>query len=443
MRSLGGSNAERRGFAQRLQTSKLARVLSYRDFRLLWIGAFVSFTGSWIQKVAQGYFVYQLTGDETKLALVSFASSIPVFVFGFVAGSLSDTFNKRLVLVITQALFGISSLYLAAATYFGFVQYWHILAVSLLLGFVGCVEMPTRQSVVSRVVPQEDLATAVPINAMTFNVARIFGPAIGALMLTSFGVGFCYLVDGLSYLALIWSAYAIRSDLSATRREPQPVKDLIFEGALYTWREPRLRTLLILESITAMVGIFFLPLVPAYVEQVLGFGPTVAKAANGSAYTAIGIGALVGLFINVHRSESRHKGAVIRYGMLTIGVSLFMLGVLRQPFYAYIAMAFVGAATLIQFNTTNSLFQTLAPERLRGRVLSMHIWALNGLSPFGVLFFGWLAEATRNNPDVMIAGHHYTLPSTGVALACDVGAVLMLVGTLAAFFSRRTLADLK
>ena len=141
---------------RKFSQSNLYRVLSYSDFRLLWIGAFLSFTGSWVQNVAQGYFVYQMTGDESKLGFVSFCSSVPVFVFGFVAGTLADAFNKRTVLIIAQAIFAAGALFLAVATQWKFVQYWQIVLVSLLLGVVSCVEMPTRQSIVSRVVPPED-----------------------------------------------------------------------------------------------------------------------------------------------------------------------------------------------------------------------------------------------------------------------------------------------
>jgi MFS family permease len=421
-----------------MQASKLARVLSYRDFRLLWIGSFLSFTGGWVQNVAQGYFVYKLTGDEAKLALVTFAWSFPVLLFGFIAGSLADAYNKRTVLVVTQALFAAGALYVAAAVYWNFISYWQVLVVSLFLGLVACIEMPTRQSIVSRVVPAEDLAAAVPVNAMTFNVARIFGPALGGLLLAKVGIAACYLLNGLSFIALVWAALAIRSDLGRPEGDPQPIKDLITEGALYTLREPRLRTLLILETITAVFGIYYIALIPAYVEQVLGMvQPTAAKQTIGNAFTATGVGALVGLLLITQLSDSPHKGRIIQGSMLAIGIGLMLLSVVHVPMVAYVLLAIVGGSTIMQFNTTNALFQTLAPERLRGRVLSMHIWALNGFSPFGVLFFGWLASTTRTN---LTAPIPYL--STGMSLALQVGSLTMLLGTAWSFWHQRTLANL-
>ena len=433
----------RKTISQKLATSNLYRVFSYSDFRLLWIGAFLSFTGSWVQNVAQGYFVYQLTGDESKLGFVSFCSSVPVFIFGFVAGTLADAFNKRTVLIIAQAIFAAGALYLAVATQYRFVQYWQIVTVSFLLGLVSCVEMPSRQSIVSRVVPPEELGAAVPVNAMTFNVARIFGPALGGILLAHFGVAMCYFLNGISFLALIWAALAIKADLSSRHREPQPIRDLLMEGFLYTMRDHRLRTLFILETVTAGFGLAYLPLLPAFVHQVLGIvGEEQAKKALGTAFTAVGVGAFSGLLLVSQYNESHRKAGIIRGAMWAIGFGLVALSVAHNPFYAYPLLAVLGAAAVAQLNTTNALFQLMSPERLRGRVLAMHIWALNGFSPFGVLFFGWLANKTRTDHHLLITGSSYTLSSYGVTLSMQIGGVCVLFGALAATLSKRGLSGL-
>jgi len=430
----------RRGLKSLFSGSKFARVFSNYDFRLMWIGAFLSFTGSWVQKIAEGYFVYQMTQDETKLSFIAFCNSFPVFIFGFVLGYLSDTMNKRRVLVVTTALYAVGAMYLAIATYYKFIEYWHIVAVALITGLISCIEMPTRQSIVSRVVPPEDLAAAVPINAMTFNVARIVGPAIGGYILAKQGVAACYLLNGISFIALIWAAKAIRSNLAVAPRDPQPMKDLIFEGAIYTWRETRLRTLLILETITALFGIFYIQLVPAYVDQALGLhiGSDAAKTAIAWAYTSIGIGAMIGLVVNIALSDTPHKRTIIQASMTIIAIGLLVMAFERVEWIAYTAMAFVGGATIMQFNSTNALFQILSPERLRGRVLAMHIWALNGLSPFGVLFFGWLATTSRNAAGGIVTA----MPSSGVRLSLLVGGLCVAVGAVASYLSHRNLANL-
>ncbi|RYG35845.1 MFS transporter, partial [bacterium] len=323
--------------------------------------------------------------------------------------------------------------YLAWATWRGIATYESVLIVAFVTGLIGCVEMPTRQSLVSKVVPAEDLASAVPVNAMTFNVARIFGPAVGGFLLATVGVAACYLLDGLSFLALIWAVIAIKSDLGRPDRRKQPIGDLIFEGALYTFREARLRTLLILETITACFGIFYLPLIPAYVREELGFSEAASKAGLAAAYTSTGVGAIIGLVFITALSDSPHKGRIVRGAMLAIGLGLLLLSTLHSPWVAYPTLAIIGGATIMQFNTTNALFQLLSPEHLRGRVLSMHIWALNGLSPFGILALGTLAGASR--------GWTGSGPK-GVALSMVVGGALMLIGTFYGWTQRRFLHDL-
>ena len=423
--------------------SNIARVLSYRDFRLLWVGAFVSFTGSWIQNVAQGYFVYNLTKSEAALALVSFCSSLPVFLFAFIAGTMSDAFDKRKVLTIAMLCLSAASLFMSAATYFGFVEYWHIVVVALFVGMVGCVEMPTRQSIVSRVVPAQDLPAAVPVNAMTFNVARIFGPAIGGVILATMGVPLCYLANGCTFLAIIFAVKAIKADLSPHPSPPQPMRDLLFEGMLYTMRDRRLKTLFFLETITASAGIAYITLLPAFVEQVMGYHQEAAKSALASAYTSVGVGAMIGLLAITHLAHSEKKGAIIRIAMWVIGAGLLLLSIGKTPWIAFPVLGAVGMATIAQFNTTNALFQMLSPERLRGRVLAMHIWALNGLSPFGILFFGWLAHTTRETGRLDLLWWHVPLSNTGVMLTLQVGGAVMLLGAIAATLLHKNLADLR
>jgi len=442
------NQATQRTLRNRLEDSNIYRVFGFSDFRLLWIGAFLSFTGSQVQNIAQGYFVYRLTQDESKLAFVSFCSSIAVFLFGFLAGSFADAFNKRVVLIVTQVIFAIGAFYLAVATYYRFVQYWQIALVALLLGLVSAIEMPTRQSIVSRVVPPEVLPLAVPVNALTFNVARILGPAIGAMILINFGVAMCYLLNGISFLALIWAAAAIKANLRSHPREPQPIGDLLMEGFLYTMREKRLKTLFFLETITAACGLAYLAMLPAYVHQVMGIGfvaanaPDPSKSVLGYCYTAVGIGAITGLLLVTQYAESRHKAAIIRYSMWTIGIGLFILSLVRLPALVYLTMVFMGAASVAQLNTTNALFQLMSPERLRGRVIAMHIWAINGLSPFGVILFGWVAMQSRINNNIRVGALQFTLPTSGVSLSMELGGLCVIAGALAASLSKQGLAEL-
>ena len=418
------------------ERSPLFRVLQYRDFRILWIGAFVSFTGGQVSNLAQGYFVFQLTHDEAKLALIPFVWSIPIFTFGLVAGSFADRFDKRAVLIWAQLLLGANALFMAAATYFGFIEYWQIIVVAVLNGTIACIEMPTRQSVVSRVVPLADLTAAVPVNAMTFNVARIAGPSIGGLILNSpLGVFGCYLLDGISYLALVFSIRTIRSDLSPPKRTQGSLRDLVVEGARYAIGDVRLRTLWLLELATALFGLSYSALMPAYATDVLAKGnAAAAKGILSMSVVAIGAGAFAGLLIVTQLAHSRRKGLIVRGAIGMIAVGLLGLSHTDKVWFALPFLALAGAGGIMQLNTTNALFQTLAPERLHGRVLAMHIWALNGLSPFGVLVFGQIARSTRGASWLTVEG--------GVPFAFALGGALMTAVVLVTFFTREGLRSL-
>jgi predicted MFS family arabinose efflux permease len=272
--------------------------------------------------------------------------------------------------------------------HFQFIQYWHILIISFINGCIACIEMPTRQSMVSEIVPPEDLAAAIPLNAMTFNIARIIGPWMGALLLAKIGPQACYLYNALSYSALIAAVLAIKYQYGGRPQRDSSIIDLVLEGARYTFKDRRLRTLFTMEGLVSIFGLAYLPLLPAIAERQLKLD----KVGLGHCYASIGFGAMSALVVLTILADRPYKARIVKSAMLTIGVGLVALGLVREPMLAYPLFFLLGMAVLMQFNTTNTLFQTLSPEALRGRVLSMHIWALNGLGPVGLLGFGWLAN---------------------------------------------------
>lgn len=385
--------------------------------------------------------VFDLTGDEAKLGLVAFCGMAPVSILGPFAGALADSYNKRTLMVFAQTTLGLGALFLAAATHFGFVQFGHILAVALLFGVVGCFEMPTRQSIIGKVVPPEELVSAVPLNALTFNVARIVGPAIGTGIYMKLGAAMCYLVNGLSYLALIGSALAIRADLRPARREPQPILDLILEGMRYTFQDMRLRTLFVMEAIVSAFGLAYLALLPAFSRRMLEATTNLSGWTDsqindgtarilGGAMTSVGIGAIVGLILTTWLSQRPLKAKLVLGAMTAMGLALLCAAFTRTPLLAYPCFAVMGGSAIMQFNTTNSLFQLLSPERLRGRVIAMHVWALSGLGPFGTLFFGWLARQTKIAEDS---------PFHGIPLVMLIGGGCVLLGAVWGLRNRRNL----
>ncbi|MEA2553521.1 MAG: hypothetical protein QOJ65_1697 [Fimbriimonadaceae bacterium] len=400
--------------------SQITRAFRHRDFRILWSGAFLSFIGSWVQTVGQGYLVYKITGDPAKLALVTFAGSLPVSILGPLPGTIVDMFDRKKLLVAEQLLMGCGALFLSAAVYFKVASdqlYWIILGTALIVGTVSAFEMPTRQSVIGRVVPQEDLSAAIPLNALTFNLARLLGPAIGGLVLRFADVDLCYLINGISYIALVFSALAIRADLRPTSRDPQPIQDLVLEGMRYTFQNRALRTLFILESIVSVFGIFYIPLIPAIAKDILNLD----KAGLSACYVAMGVGSVCALLLITATAERGLRALVLRCDMTLMALALLGMSWVQSPVLAFVIFAVLGFCGVAHFNTTNTMFQLLSPDRLRGRVLSMHVWALAGLSPFGVMFFGWLARGV------------------GLGTSIRIGAAFVMAGAIGAWMSKRGL----
>lgn len=386
-----------------------------RDFRLLWTGAFLSFIGSWIQNVAQGILVMQITNDPAMLTWVTFTNTAPMSLLGPFAGTFADMLNKRLVLVIAQLVYAANALFLAAAIHFGFLRLEFIFIVALINGFNTMIEIPTRQSLVSRVVPPENMASAVPMQAMTFNLARIIGPAIGGILLARFGPQANYFANGLSYLALIFAATAIRADLSSAKRVAQPIFDLIVEGVRYTMKDRRLKMLFFMECTVSIFGLAYIPLLPAFAIQVLKNGNLL-----GTIFTFVGIGAMIGLGTLIATSHKPIKRLLIMWAMPTMGLALVLISLTNTLWLIYPLFSLIGLCAIMQFNTTNTLFQTLSPDRMKGRVISMHVWALNGSSPLALPLFGWLAKTY----------------SVDVAMRCG-GSVVLFGGIVAWLNGRR------
>lgn len=368
--------------------SKFYRVFRHRDFRLIWLGAFLSFVGSWVQNVGQGVLVYEMTGSKERLALISFFSMIPVTLLGPFAGSYVDKMNKRALLVWSQILLALSAFAVAYLSWSKHLRVEHLFIIAFINGVVSCFEMPVRQATVSSVVPKEDLPIAIPFQGLTFNLARVFGPAFAALLLAKFGVESCYLVNGISFVALIFAGLAIKADLSAKADRTSAMFDLIMEGLRYTWREKRLRMLFLLETGFSFFSLFYLVQMPAIAKDMLHLG----KEGVGIVTTAVGIGAILALYITTKTADKGIKGQLVRVSVTSASLGLLMLSQASNLWLAIPVLILLGMSNVIIFNTCNSLFQLIAPEHLRGRVISMHIWALSGIGPIGIYPFGWLAE---------------------------------------------------
>lgn len=380
---MSGFASLRKGFSENAR-----RAFRYRDFRLLWTGAFFSFLGSWIQLTAQGWLVYELTGSKEKLAYLSFAAALPGALLGPILGVFVETLNRRKLLVVCQLVYACNALGLSIGVFTGTVRYEWIMAVALINGVVNCFETPARQSLVGSIIPQEDLNAAIPINAMTFNLSRLLGPAVGGLLLGSIGAGACYAANALSFSALIWGILAIKSDIDTRNAEGGPIRDLIIEGFQFTWREKRLREVFMLEAVTSSFGLFYLSQMPAIAKDMLRLD----ERGLGTAYSSIGVGTMLSLLFLMATATRQNKTRLLKGGMTLFGLCLLGLSFARTPFIALPLLAVLGGCAVMQFNISNQLFQTLSPDALRGRTLAMHIWALGGFGVVTTPLFGRMAE---------------------------------------------------
>ncbi|MCS7300869.1 MAG: MFS transporter [Fimbriimonadales bacterium] len=357
-------------------------------FRKYWVGAFLSFVGSWIQNVAQSWLVYDLTRSELLLGVVGFVQGLPMLFLAPIGGALSDRWNRRQILLITQSLFALSALTLAMLTYTGAVRYEHILALSLLNGLVLAIDLPTRQSLVAHLVAREDLANGIALNAAAFHTARILGPAAGGLLLEWAGPAPCFLINALSFSAILLALATIRIQSATDGQAHRGILQSLREGVDFVRARRGLLMLWVNVLMLSMFGLSYLVLLPVFAEETLRIG----KTGLGQMYTFAGIGSLVGLLLTARLAGEVPRGWLIIAAANGFGWSVLGFALTQNPWAAKILLALAGMFGIMQLVSTNTALQTAAPDHLRGRVVSLHTWAINAPAPFASLLIGKLAQ---------------------------------------------------
>ena len=357
-------------------------------FRRYWVGAFLSFVGSWIQNVAQSWLVYELTRSEFLLGVVGFASGLPMLFFAPVGGALADRWNRRNILLITQSLFALSAFTLAALTYAGAIRYEYIVALALLNGLVLTVDVPTRQSLVAHLVPRADLANGIALNAAAFHTARILGPAIGGLLLEWVGAAPCFLVNALSFSAILLALLSLRIQPSMDGRAPTGILQSLREGVVFVRARRGLMLLWVNVLVLSTFGLSYLVLLPVFAAEVLQVG----KTGLGHLYTVAGVGSLAGLLLTARLSGEVPRGWLVIFAANGFAWSVIGFALTTHPLLAKGLLMLAGMFGVMQLVSTNTALQTAAPDYLRGRVVSLHTWAINAPAPFASLLIGKLAQ---------------------------------------------------
>ncbi len=374
--------------------------LRHPHFRRFWWGGLVSLTGSWIQITAQSWLVYDLTGSPLMLGTVTLANTIPTMLLGLFGGVVADRSEKRHLLIATQSAFMMVSIALAVLTLTGRIAVWHILALSVIGGIAGALDMPSRQSLIPHLVDREDLLNAVALNSAVFNGSRIIGPAIAGLIIDQFGnragPGWSFAVNSISYLAVIGALATIPVNSRPSNGERQRVLREIREGVTFAWRHAMLRPLLTLLAIAGVFGFSFHVLMPVFARDVLH----VAARGYGMLLTASGIGATIGV-LTLATVRPARMGAVI-LGTFVVFVALLAAFAVSTVYtVSLLLMVGLSGAMTAYLSATNTTIQVIVPDALRGRVMSLYVLAFFGTAPLGGLLMGSLASAVGSQIAVL------------------------------------------
>jgi MFS family permease len=360
----------------------------HRNYRLFWAGQLISLIGTWVQSVAHGWLVYELTRSPAKLGYVSAAGSVPVLLFTLFGGVAADRVNRRLFLIGTQSTLMLSAFILGILTITGVVRYEHILLLALLSGTANAFDMPTRHAFLTDIVEKDDLVNAVALNSAMFNTARLVGPALSGLVMSAFGPGLCFLINGASFLAVIASLAFIRTEnRKANRQSESPFKEMI-DGFTYLRNNSKLTTLISAVAVPTLFGGPYMMLLPVFAREVLHGGP----ALLGLLMSATGAGALAGAVMVSALSSRNCAGRLLVFGGLAFSGFLMLFSLCRNHILAVALLACVGWC-MVTFNaTTRSLIQLNTSDELQGRVMSLYFLVNLGLTPLGSLQAGTVAS---------------------------------------------------
>jgi MFS family permease len=384
-----------------IDLKRMVRALRHRNYRLFFAGQGISLIGTWMQRIAMGWLVYRLTHSAFLLGLVGFTGQIPVFLLTPFAGVLADRLNRHRMLVVTQILAMIQALALALLILTGTIAVWHIVSLSIFLGFVDAFDMPVRQSfLVEMIENREDLGNAIALNSSIVNSARLIGPSIAGILIAYVGEGVCFLLNAVSYLAVIASLLAMKI---VSRRIETPKTDIfqgVKEGFSYAFGFSPIRSVLLLISLVSLLGMPLTVLMPVFAGDIL----------HGDSHTlgflmgASGTGALVGAIYLASRRTilGLEKWTALACGIFGVGLIVFSQS--RNFWFSLLLMLITGFGMLVQMASANTLLQAVVEEDKRGRVMSLYTMAFRGMVPFGSLLGGSLASKIGAPNTVLIGG---------------------------------------
>jgi MFS family permease len=365
------------------------RALRHRNFRLFVEGQSISLIGTWMTRVATSWLVYRLTGSALLLGAVGFSSQIPTFLLAPFAGVLVDRMDRHKLLIATQVLASVQSLVLAALTISHRITIAEVIALSVFQGLINAFDMPVRQSfLVQMVESRSDLGNAIALNSSMVNVARLIGPALAGIVIGAVGEGYCFLLDGFSYFAVIATLLLMRLTVVPPTKPAMSMFHQLHEGWTYVVHFSPIRTILTLFAIMSLMGMPYLILMPIFATEVLRGGPHTLGWLLGSS----GLGALASAVALALKKSVRGLTSAIQRAAFFAGAGLICFGFSRNLWISLLFMAVTGFGLMQGLAASNTVIQTLVPEDKRGRVMSFYTVAFVGMAPFGSLLAGELAH---------------------------------------------------
>ena len=386
------------------------RSLKYRNYRLFFGGQSVSLIGTWIQRIATPWLVYDLTGSVLLLGLVGFVGQIPTFLLSPIAGVLTDRWNRYNIMVTTQILSMMQAIILTWLVFSGKIQVWHIIILSGFLGCINAFDVPARQSfVIQMVEKKEDLSNAIALNSSMVNGARLLGPSVAGILIAATGEGICFMLNAISYLFVIWSLMLMKISPKDNKNVKKSVLKELKEGITYTFGFAPIRYIILLLALVSLVGMPYTVLMPIFAKEIIHGGAHTFGFLMG----ASGMGALTGALYLASRRNDIGLEKVIPLSAGVFGVGLILFSFSHAFVLSLILMVFTGFGMMLQMASSNTMLQSIVDDSMRGRVMSFFTMAIMGTAPFGSLLAGSSAKLIGAPNTVLIGG-----------IACILGALI-------------------
>jgi MFS family permease len=402
------------------------RSLQHRNFQLFFAGQLVSLIGTWMQSTAQLWLVYRLTKSAALLGVFGFANQLPILLLAWLGGYVGDRYNRHRAVILTQAAAMILAFLLAALTLGGVIRVWEVIGIAFLVGVVNAFDVPIRQAFLVQMVGKEDLPNAIALNSSIFNGARVIGPAIAGFAIAWVGEGWCFFLNGVSFLAVIGALLAMRLARAAHPVQEGSALKKLADGFRFAMKDVPIRSVLLLLSVLSLLGLQYSVFLPIFANDILRGG----ARTMGFLMSSAGVGALIGALHFAARTSYKGLARWIAATSSVCSVGLILFSQSRIFWFSVVVLFFVGFSATVQMAATNTIVQRRVPDELRSRVMAVYATMFMGVQPIGALLAGLVAKHI---------GAPLTLGIFGMVLA--VAAIIFFVRTVLPMEAQRAAAE--